>query len=132
MGDAERPTESRLLARGRAALRAAVLKVAHHGSRSATGRELLAAVGPSVAIVSAGAGNGYGHPHPATLRRLERAGARVYRTDRDGTVLVRSDGEQIAVEALGGRGERARAPGALTRPSTARPAEGAEPRRGGP
>ncbi len=97
MGDAERPTESRLLARRRAALRAAVLKVAHHGSRSATGPELLAAVAPTVAIVSAGAGNGYGHPHPATLRRLERAGARVYRTDRDGTVELTVDGARIAI-----------------------------------
>ncbi|MEX2182844.1 MAG: ComEC/Rec2 family competence protein [Chloroflexota bacterium] len=65
-----------------------VLKVAHHGSRTATTAAFLAAVRPRVAIASAGAGNPYGHPTRATLDRLSAGGARVYRTDVDGTVTV--------------------------------------------
>lgn len=65
-----------------------VLKVAHHGSRTATTDAFLAAVRPRVAIASAGTGNPYGHPARATMERLAATGARVYRTDVDGTVTV--------------------------------------------
>ena len=58
-----------------------VLKVAHHGSAHQA-PELLAAVRPRVALVSAGADNDYGHPAATTLRDLRRAGAAVARTDR--------------------------------------------------
>lgn len=70
-------------------LRADVLKVAHHGSRSSTTASWLAAVRPGVALISAGEGNRYGHPHPAVLQRLESLGVEtVYRTDRHGTVCL--------------------------------------------
>jgi len=98
-GDAEPATEERLLQAGRGTLRARVLKVAHHGSRHGSKAALLRAVRPEYAVVSCGAGNSYGHPHPATLRRLERAGARVFRTDLDGDVVFRTDGERIEVVA---------------------------------
>jgi competence protein ComEC len=93
-GDAESPTERWLLGSG-AELRADVLKVAHHGSRYASGMKLLRAVRPRIAVISAGAGNEYGHPAPATVERLERAGATVYRTDLDGDVTVETDGASI-------------------------------------
>jgi competence protein ComEC len=54
-----------------------------------------------VAVVSAGSGNRYGAPSESVLDRLERAGARVYRTDRDGTVRVSTDGRTVSVETLG-------------------------------
>jgi competence protein ComEC len=98
-GDAEAETEDKLLAAG-APLRADVLKVAHHGSRYATGAGLLAKVAPAVAVVSVGAGNSYGHPAPETLDRLTATGARVLRTDLAGTVLLRTDGTTIEVSAL--------------------------------
>jgi competence protein ComEC len=65
-----------------------LLKIAHHGSRTATTDAFVAAVRPRLAVASAGAGNPYGHPARATLDRLRAAGARVLRTDRDGTVAV--------------------------------------------
>jgi competence protein ComEC len=89
-------TESRLVTSG-APLAATVLKVAHHGSRGSSTPEFLRAVGPLVAIVSVGARNAYGHPSPETLARLATVDAAVYRTDRDGAVLLETDGRTLAV-----------------------------------
>lgn len=75
-----------------------VLKVSHHGARTATTPELLAAFRPRYAVVSAGHANRYGHPHPETLERLAAFGVTVFRTDRDGAVVFRSDGETLTVE----------------------------------
>jgi hypothetical protein len=74
-----------------------LLKVAHHGSRTATTDAFVAAIRPRVAVASAGAGNPYGHPARATLDRLAGAGARVYRTDRDGSVAVAFDADGMSV-----------------------------------
>lgn len=94
-GDAERQTERRLLANGAATLASEVLKVAHHGSRYATTPELVAAVRPELAIISCGRANRYRHPAPATVARLEAAGARVLRTDQSGDIVVRTDGQRV-------------------------------------
>lgn len=75
-----------------------LLKVAHHGSRTATTDAFVAAIRPRVAVASAGIGNPYGHPARATLDRLARAGARVYRTDRDGSVTVAFDADGMSIE----------------------------------
>jgi competence protein ComEC len=85
-GDVEQDIDPSLLAEGLPRLD--FLKVAHHGSRTATTQPFVDAVRPRVAVASAGAGNPYGHPARATLDRLAASGARVYRTDRDGTVVV--------------------------------------------
>ncbi|MFC4427760.1 DNA internalization-related competence protein ComEC/Rec2 [Deinococcus navajonensis] len=62
-----------------------LLKAAHHGSRYSTGAELLRQSTPADAVISVGR-NTYGHPHPDVLRRLQEAGARVWRTDQSGTI----------------------------------------------
>ncbi len=81
-----------------------VLKVSHHGAGTATTPELLAAFRPEYAVISAGHANRFGHPHPAVLERLAAQGVRVYRTDRDGAVVFRSDGEALSVAThRGGR-----------------------------
>ena len=80
-------------------LRAVALKVAHHGSRSSSGAALLDAIRPRLAVISVGARNPFRHPSPEVLARLEAAGARVYRTDRDGAVIVESDGRVVRVTA---------------------------------
>jgi beta-lactamase superfamily II metal-dependent hydrolase len=74
-----------------------VLKVPHHGSRTSSTSALLAAVRPSIAVVSVGRRNPYGHPDPGVLARLAAAGADVYRTDQDGAVLLETDGRTLAV-----------------------------------
>jgi competence protein ComEC len=100
--DAEAPTERWLLESG-ADLRATVLKVAHHGSRYATSPAFLRAVSPTVAVIEVGAGNEYHHPAPETIARLERAGIRVWRTDRDGNITIETDGDQLRVRSAGGQ-----------------------------
>jgi competence protein ComEC len=70
--------------------RAQVLKVGHHGSHTSTSQELVERIRPETALVSVGLRNRYGHPHREVLDRLQEAGARVLRTDRDGTVVVRA------------------------------------------
>ncbi|HZF68483.1 MAG TPA: DNA internalization-related competence protein ComEC/Rec2 [Gemmatirosa sp.] len=84
-------------------LRADVLKVAHHGSATSSSSAFLGAVRPRLALVSVGAGNGYGHPSPDVLARFASTGVEVLRTDRSGTVVVRTDGSQLEVEAAGER-----------------------------
>jgi competence protein ComEC len=86
------------------------LKVAHHGSKTATTQAFVDAVRPRVAVASAGTGNPYGHPAPATLDRLVAAGARVFRTDLDGTVVATFGPAGMAVQAEGGRPVPARTP----------------------
>jgi competence protein ComEC len=73
-------------------LRADLMKVGHHGSRTSSAPRLLRTVSPSLAIISSGLRNPYGHPHPRTLARLDSAGVpRVWRTDRHGTLCVEID-----------------------------------------
>ena len=103
-GDAEAPTETWLLTSG-VTLRSVVLKVAHHGSRYASSAPFLQAVGARIAVVSVGAGNRYHHPASATLGRLARMGATVYRTDMDGDVTIESDGSSVRVQTARGRQE---------------------------
>jgi competence protein ComEC len=94
--DIEAAAERALVGRG-APLAATVLKVAHHGAATSSTTPFLAAVRPAIAVISVGARNGYGHPHPGTLTRLHAAGAHVYRTDRDGAVLLETDGRTLTV-----------------------------------
>ncbi|HSQ32622.1 MAG TPA: DNA internalization-related competence protein ComEC/Rec2 [Gemmatimonadaceae bacterium] len=101
MGDAEEPEEDWLLERDSSALRADVLKVAHHGSRTSSSDQFLAAVQPRLALVSVGAGNSYGLPTPAVMHRLAARGAQVLRTDRLGTIVARTDGHRVFVDAAG-------------------------------
>ena len=105
VGDAERAEERWLLARDSLALRAEVLKVGHHGSITSTTPSFLRAVRPGVALVSVGAGNAYRHPSEEVMQSLATAGAMVLRTDRQGNIVVRTDGVAVEIEAQGERWE---------------------------
>lgn len=91
-GDAEKEEENSILQTYRSHLKSDVLKVGHHGSRTSSGISFLTAVKPQAAVISAGAGNSYGLPHDITLKNLEKMSVSIYRTDRDGTITVRTDG----------------------------------------
>jgi competence protein ComEC len=95
-GDAGTETEERLL-QNRVDLRADVLKVGHHGSAYGTTPEFVHAVSPRAAVISVGRNNLFGHPAPATLAVLRNADAKLYRTDQDGAVTIRSDGMSFSV-----------------------------------
>lgn len=87
-GDAGLPVERELL---RAVPSVEVLKVGHHGSAGGTAIEWVRALAPQTAVISVGA-NGFGHPAPEVIERLREAGADVWRTDRGGSVTIRTDG----------------------------------------
>lgn len=77
-------------------LQAELLKVAHHGSATASSSNFLAAVQPEQAVISVGH-NPYGHPDPLVLERLAASGAGLWRTDMHGTLVVTSDGASYRI-----------------------------------
>lgn len=101
-GDLEGTGEEYMLQYNRVP-QATILKVAHHGARNSSSREFLEQIRPSLAVISTGP-NSFGHPHQETLERLEALGVKIYRTDVDGAVRIRTDGKRVWVEKA--RGER--------------------------
>ncbi|HEU5074833.1 MAG TPA: DNA internalization-related competence protein ComEC/Rec2, partial [Polyangiaceae bacterium] len=99
-GDAERHEEHELTERYGPALRADVLKVGHHGSRTSTTPAFLDLVGPSFATISCGVRNGFGHPHPESLATLAAGGVGRLRTDRMGSLTFVTGGEQLDLYAF--------------------------------
>ena len=87
-GDAEQVIENQLLNSG---IDADVLKVGHHGAGSASSSSFIKAVSPDIAVISVGEGNSYGHPHADALAILNDVGAKIYRTDEQGTIVVTAD-----------------------------------------
>ena len=102
-GDASKESERDMLKTG-LPLHADVLKVGHHGSSTATTAAFLKAVSPAYAVISVGRDNTYGLPDEPVIARLQTAGCKLYRTDRDGTVIFSSDGHTISV-GTGGAAE---------------------------
>ncbi len=89
-GDAETESENEITAD----IKADVLKIGHHGSSTSSSERFLNRVKPSFAVISCGTDNSYGHPHRETLDKLQRMGVTLYRTDLNGTVICRTDGEK--------------------------------------
>ena len=69
-------------------LKSDIIKVPHHGGRTSSSEGFIKAVSPQAAVISVGRYNSYNHPNPETLERYNAAGARIYRTDIDGAVIV--------------------------------------------
>lgn len=99
-GDAEEASEEEMLSLDWP-LTATVLKCGHHGSETSTSPAFLDAVSPQYAVISCGVDNDYGHPDAVTLEKLEAAGAEVFRTDLQGTILASTDGSGVTMTALG-------------------------------
>jgi hypothetical protein len=112
-GDIEQEAESFLLQTGHD-LRATILKVPHHGSRTSSSEAFVRAVNPSVAVISVQRDSRFGHPHPAVVERYRRLGALILRTDEFGAITIRTDGQSVWVEPFVGR------PVALSAPVTHR------------
>jgi competence protein ComEC len=128
-GDAEVAAWRQMLSSERERLQADLLKAAHHGSSNGTSEEVLAAVRPSVVIISCAVGNDYHHPHPRVIKLLSerRNQIRLYRTDLQGTITARCDAgvdlaptllvtteKQVALEALYRTGDEVAAIGRET------------------
>jgi competence protein ComEC len=95
-GDSTMKTEKIILSENSPAqLKSTILKVGHHGSRTSTSGEFVKAVSPSYAFISDGKDNNYGHPHQETLDTLAQFGAEIFRTDLLGTIIIKSDSQNI-------------------------------------
>jgi competence protein ComEC len=79
-------------------LSASVLKVGHHGSSTSTSDHFLDAVNPRLAIISCGRRNKFRHPHKSTVQRLKTRRIKTYRTDKDGAVVIKTDGNNINID----------------------------------
>ncbi len=75
-----------------------VLKLGHHGSKTATSQRFIEHLMPKYAIVSAGAFNDYGHPHYEVLTRLKEADIPILRTDTDGTIRIEVTEDGLNIE----------------------------------
>ncbi len=95
-GDAGEAVEKKLLESG-ADLAAAVLKVGHHGSQYSSLKEFIEKVAPKIAVIQVGKDNDFGHPNLRTIMKLKRNGVEIYRTDKDGTVKMVSNGTEVRV-----------------------------------
>jgi competence protein ComEC len=125
-GDIEQDAEAFLLRTGHD-LRATILKVPHHGSRSSSSEPFARAVNPSVAVFSVPRDSRFGHPHPVVVERYRALGAHILRTDQHGAITVGTDGQAVWVKPYVGRATVLAAP-AARRLAEARQPPGATPR----
>ncbi len=95
-GDIGKEAEGWMLRKGYP-LRADILKIPHHGSISSSSPSFLDRVKPTYAILSVGERNIARLPHPDVLKRYERLGITIFRTDRHGAITVVTDGNDIKV-----------------------------------
>lgn len=80
------------------ALKSNVLKAGHHGSKTSSGESFVSAVSPKYAVISAGKNNKYGHPNQETLDVLNKFGIKILRTDEQGRIIFKTDGNTLQVE----------------------------------
>ncbi len=104
-----------------------VVKVAHHGSPNGTTASWIQTTRPQVAVISVGTGNSYGHPSLEVIGQWQGLGARVYRTDQDGAVIIqaRQDGSYIVLN------ERAASAGVAPTPAPIAGERGSTPQSAG-
>jgi competence protein ComEC len=98
-GDCEATCEREVIRSSK--LGSVVLNVGHHGASSASSAQFLSKVKPKIAVIQAGVNNQYGHPKPDVITRLLKAGvtrSNIYRTDRQSSIVVISDGRTVEVD----------------------------------
>jgi competence protein ComEC len=78
-------------------LRATILKVPHHGSQTSSSEPFVRVVNPRVAVISVQRDSRFGHPHPMVVERYKALGVQVLRTDEQGAITVRTDGQSVWV-----------------------------------
>lgn len=97
MGDASSKIENSILHKD---IKSNVIKVSHHGSSYSSSAKFIKKVDPDYAIISVGKNNSYNHPKSIVLKKFERLGTIIYRTDKQSTIKLTSDGENIKIETI--------------------------------
>jgi competence protein ComEC len=98
-GDIEQAAERELVASD-VDLRADVVKIPHHGSKTSSTEAFIDAVEPRYGVISVGERSRFGHPHPSVVNRYAERGVRLLQTGRDGTVTVETDGRSVEVRTF--------------------------------
>ena len=99
-GDIEEIAERRILNLYSDKLKADILKVAHHGSKTSSSQEFLELIKPKIALIGVGKNNNFGHPNQDVLERLTDLGAKVYRTDKCGEITITIDNKCINLTTM--------------------------------
>jgi competence protein ComEC len=99
-GDIETRIERQLVQRAGSDLASTILFAPHHGSRTSSSAELIAAVEPALVVISAGAGNRFGFPHSEVTDRYRAAGSQILCTGTHGAISMRSDGKTVYIESV--------------------------------
>jgi competence protein ComEC len=99
-GDAEREAEHYMIYIYNDFLDADILKAGHHGSRTSNTDGFLSIVAPEKALISVGRLNRFGHPSEEVIRRFDEKGIAVYRTDRNGAIVIRTCGREYRIETM--------------------------------
>ena len=97
-GDAEKAEEMPMVNSYGKELKSTVLKSGHHGSKTSSSKEFLREVAPEAALISCGTGNDYGHPHEPTMKKYRAMKLKIYETDKNGTITVKTDGKNYTIE----------------------------------
>ncbi|ASS66991.2 MBL fold metallo-hydrolase [Paenibacillus sp. RUD330] len=120
-GDAEAGSEKDMIS-SNANLRADVLMVGHHGSKSSTTQAFLNAVQPTYAVIQVGIDNKYGHPTSEVFQRLNAKKIKIYRNDEQGNIIFTTNGKEITVKTSGG-GSPSKSTAKPSEPAAAKPTE---------
>lgn len=97
-GDSPKTIENYLVMLDSEKLKSDVLKVGHHGSKTSSSEMFLGLVSPKYSVISAGTGNSYGHPHKEVIDILNQFASNILNTQNSGTIIFKSDGENIFVK----------------------------------
>ncbi|WP_110955941.1 ComEC/Rec2 family competence protein [Anaerosinus massiliensis] len=97
-GDCETEREKVILKKYGNQLKSTILKSPHHGSKTSSNRNYLKAIDPEAVLISCGKNNDYKHPHDVTLNKYEDLKLNIYRTDKDGSVTIDTDGISYSIE----------------------------------
>lgn len=96
-GDAEKAEEEPMVQAYGSELKSTILKAGHHGSKTSSSAVFLKAVSPEAVLISCGAGNDYGHPHAQAMKRYQVMKLKIYETDKNGTITVKTDGKSYSI-----------------------------------
>lgn len=102
-GDIEEIAEKAILSKyinKQELLKADILKVAHHGSKTSSIKEFINAVNPKYAVIGVGKDNKFGHPSEKTLETLNDKNVKIYRTDISGEIMIIIDGNKVRIEGF--------------------------------